>query len=147
MVPAASASLPAGDIPHPATQKTPTIHTPNEQGSSYSCHRPWEDSGTEQRCRTRDFSGEILAICRTTDCFFWALPLWIILSRPNMLIGAGAQPALYPLAGHHHIPAKDWKSKETKPKQKLNCVLRRKKTLLPAGNLRKPCGTSTVNKN
>lgn len=48
-----------------------------------------------------------------------------------MLIGAGAQPALYPLAGHHHIPAKDWKSKETKPKQKLNCVLRRKKNPAP----------------
>lgn len=102
---------------------------------------------TEQRCRGRDFSGEILAICRTTDSFLWAFPRWIILSRPNMLIEAGAQPALYPLTGHHHIPAKDWKSKETKPKQKWNCMLRRKKTLLPAGNLRRPCGTSTVNKN
>lgn len=100
---------------------------------------------TEQRCR-RDCSGDILAICRTIGSFLWAWPRWIIISRPHMLIGAGAQPALYPLAGHHHIPAQDWKSKATKPKQKL-CVKEGKKTLLPAGNQRKPCGTSTVNKN
>lgn len=78
-------------------------------------------------CRGRDFSGETLAICRTTDSFLWAFPCWIILSRPNMLTGSGAQPALYPLTGHHHIPAKDWKSKEKKSKQKVNCMLRRKK--------------------
>lgn len=125
-----------------------SIHTPNEQENSHSCHWPWQDSGTEQGCRRGDLSDEILAICRTTDPFLWALPRWLILSRPNMLIGAGAQPALlYPLAGHHHIPTKQWKSKETEPKQKLNCVLRRKIPLLPAGNLRKPYGTSSVNKN
>lgn len=127
VLPAASPSLPADDTPHPATHTTATIHTPNEQGNSYNCYWPWEDSGTKQRCRGKDFSGGILAICRTTDSFLWASPCWIILSRLNMLIGAGAQPALYPLPGPHHIPAKDWKSKATKPKQKRNCVLRRKK--------------------
>jgi len=65
---------------------------------------------------------------QTTDCCFWVLLPRVILSWPNMLTGAGAQPTLYPLAGHHRVPAKAWKSKETKPKQKLNCVLRRKKT-------------------
>lgn len=131
--------------PHPASH---TLPTPKEQNSCH-CHWPWEDSGTAQRCRRMDFSSEILAICRTIGSFLWAWPRWIIISRPHMLIGAGAQPALYPLAGHHHIPAQDWKSKATKPKQKLNCALRREKkqTLLPAGNLRKPYGTSTVNKN
>lgn len=34
VVPAASASLPAGDIPHPATQKTPTIHTQMNRGAA-----------------------------------------------------------------------------------------------------------------